>query len=206
VPNGLGAVPNGPAVRGNQITDVILRNSILYNSSGTSPLVIAGAVPNHRPDVLTNSLISGPGWAGANGNITGDPHFLNEPLGDYHLAAGSPAINAGTPIGAPPYDLDGAPRDAQPDIGAFEFGAVPRPLLSVIAEQLGGSGTVTSRPAGINCGTTCSARFDPNTTVTLTATPDKGSRFLGWSNGCTGTARCPITLNSATSVTARFTP
>jgi len=206
VPNGLGAVPNGPAVRGNQITDVILRNSILYNSSGTSPLVIAGAVPNQLPDVLTNSLISGPGWAGQNRNISGDPKFVDDAGGDYHLTAASPAINAGTPIGAPPYDLDGAPRDAQPDIGAFEFGAVPRPLLSVIAEQLGGSGTVTSRPAGINCGTTCSARFDPNTTVTLTATPDKGSRFLGWSNGCTGTARCTITLNSATSVTARFTP
>ncbi len=96
--------------------------------------------------MLTNSLISGPGWAGTNGNITGDPLFVNAPGGDYHLAAGSPAINAGTTVGAPSYDLDGAPRDAQPDIGAYEFGATPRPLLTVTAEQLGGSGTVTSNP------------------------------------------------------------
>jgi len=38
-----------------------------------------------------------------------------------------------------------------------------------------GNGTVTSSPAGINCGTTCSASFARNTTVTLTATPDAGS-------------------------------
>ena len=200
------AVPNAPGASGNTITDVILRNSILYNSSGTSPLVIGGPVVNLAPDVLTNSLISGPGWAGQNGNISGDPKFVDDAGGDYHLTAASPAINAGATIGAPGYDFDGAWRDAQPDIGAFEFGAVPRPLLSVIAEQLGGSGTVTSSPAGINCGTVCSAHFDPNTTVTLTAKPDKGSRFLGWQTGCSSAARCTITLNSAISVTARFTP
>ena len=91
----------------------------------------AGA--NQPPDVVTNSLISGPGWAGQNGNINGNPEFVDEPRGDYHLAPASPAINAGTTIGAPSYDLDGARRDAQPDIGAFEYGAIPRPLLTVTA-------------------------------------------------------------------------
>jgi len=195
-----------PGAPGNQITDVTVRNTILYDPSGAPPIAETGPVPNHRPDVLTNSLISGPGWAGTNGNINGDPLFVNAPAGDYHLTANSPAVNAGTPIGAPSDDLDGAPRDAQPDIGAFEFGAVPRPLLTVTAEQLGGSGTVTSSPAGINCGTVCSARFDPNTIVTLTARPDRGSRFLGWRHGCSGKARCTIRLNSAKSVTARFAP
>jgi hypothetical protein len=200
------AVPNGPGASGNMISDVTIRNSILYNSSGTTPLPTGGPVPSQSPDVLTNSLISGPGWAGSNGNITGNPDFVDEAARDYQLAAGSPAINAGAPIGAPTYDLDGARRDAQPDIGAFEYGARPRPLLTVIAEQLGGGGTVTSRPSGINCGTACSARFDPNTTVTLTAKPDTGSRFLGWQHGCSRKARCTIRLSSAQSVTARFAP
>ena len=106
----------------------------------------------------------------------------------------------------PSDDFDGAPRGATPDIGAFEFGATPRPLLTVTAEQLGGGGTVTSSPAGITCGTACSAHFDPGTTVTLTAKPDRGSRFLGWSNGCSGVVRCTITLNGAQAVTARFAP
>ena len=198
------SVPNGPGASGNQITDVAIRNSILYVRSGTA---INDLRPlNQLPDVVMNSLISGPGWAGTNGNITGDPLFVNASAGDYHLAASSPAINAGTTLGAPTDDIAGAWRDAQPDIGAFEFGAVARPALTVTAEQLGGSGTVTSSPSGITCGTSCSARFDLNATVTLTAKPDRGSRFLGWQSGCSGKARCTITLNSAQSVTARFDP
>ena len=207
-----GSAPNGPGASGNQITDVTIRNSIIYEPFGIPIFVSAGSMGrgvNLAPDVLTNSLISGPGWAGKgwagkNGNINSDPLLVNAPAGDYHLTAGSPAINAGTTIGAPSYDLNGAPRDAQPDMGAFEFGAVPRPLLTVTAEQLGGSGTVTSSPAAINCGTACSARFDPNTTVTLIARPDRGSRFLGWGQACSGKARCTIRLGDVQSVTARF--
>jgi hypothetical protein len=200
------AIPNGPGATGNQITGVVVRNSILYDPFGTP--IVQGTTPllQQPPDVVTNSLISGPGWAGANGNITGDPLFVSGALGDYQLTAASPAINAGTPIGAPSFDLNGARRDSPPDIGAFDFGAVPRPLLTLIAEPLGGSGTVTSSPAGINCETACSARFDPGATVTLTAKPDPGSRFLGWHHGCSGKARCTITLDSATTVIARFGP
>jgi hypothetical protein len=40
---------------------------------------------------------------------------------DPHLQADSPAINAGTPEGAPADDFTGRPRDAQPDIGAYEL-------------------------------------------------------------------------------------
>jgi hypothetical protein len=196
-------VLNQPGANGN---DVIIRNSILYNSSSSAASPIAEGGPGNSlpPGVVANSLISGPGWAGSNGNINGDPHFVNEAAGDLHLAPGSPAINSGTTIGAPGDDLDGARRDASPDIGAFEAGAAPRPALTVIAVQLGGSGTVTSSPAGIKCGTVCSARFGPNATVTLTAKPGTGSRFLGWQHGCSGKGRCTIKLTNAKSVTARF--
>ncbi len=193
-----------PGAPGNLITDVTVRNSIFYEPSGKPIYVSAGPQVNLAPDILTNSLISDLGWAGTNGNITGDPGFVNESAGDYHLTAGSPAVNAGTPIGAPPDDINGAPRDATPDIGAYEFGAIPRPLLTVTAEALGARGAITSNPAGINCGTVCDARFDPGTTVVLTAKPDRGSKFLGWSQSCSGRARCTISLKSATSVTARF--
>jgi hypothetical protein len=39
---------------------------------------------------------------------------------DAHLQANSPAVNAGTSSGAPATDIEGNPRDAQPDIGAYE--------------------------------------------------------------------------------------
>ena len=194
-----------PGASSNYITGVVIRNSILWDPNG-SPINGPAPVYQQPPDVVTNSLISGPDWAGSNGNINGDPAFVNLTGGDYHLTAGSPTINAGTTTGAPSDDLDGALRDSMPDIGAYEYGAAPRPRLTVTVEQLGGSGTVTSTPAGIACDTGCGARFNPNTTVTLTATPDNGSRFLGWGGPCSGTGRCTTTLARATSVTARFGP
>lgn len=69
----------------------------------------------------------------------------------------------------------------------------------------GGSGTITSSPAGINCGTTCVAPFNYGTTVTLTATPAMGTTFAGWSGGgCSGTGPCTTTITAATTVTATF--
>jgi parallel beta-helix repeat protein len=69
-----------------------------------------------------------------------------------------------------------------------------------------GTGTVTSSPAAITCGTTCSASFAYNTPVTLTAVAATGSTFGGWSGGgCTGTGTCSVTMTAGTSVTANFT-
>ena len=68
-----------------------------------------------------------------------------------------------------------------------------------------GSGTVTSTPAGISCGATCSANFNYGTVVTLAAAADAGSTFTGWSGACTGTGSCVVTVDAAKSVTANFT-
>jgi hypothetical protein len=60
---------------------------------------------------------------------------------------------------------------------------------------------VTSNPAGIACGATCSAAYDYNTSVTLTAAAATGSTFTG----CSGTGTCVVTMDAAKSVTANFT-
>ncbi|MFY2563778.1 InlB B-repeat-containing protein, partial [Corallococcus terminator] len=58
-----------------------------------------------------------------------------------------------------------------------------------------GAGTITSSPAALSCGATCLASFAKGTAVTLTATPDTGYAFGGWTGGgCTGTAACTTTL------------
>ncbi|HXG51633.1 MAG TPA: InlB B-repeat-containing protein [candidate division Zixibacteria bacterium] len=68
-----------------------------------------------------------------------------------------------------------------------------------------GSGTVTSTPAGIDCGGSCSYAFVSGSAVTLRASAATGFVFAGWSGGgCTGTADCTITLTANTTVTANF--
>lgn len=67
-----------------------------------------------------------------------------------------------------------------------------------------GSGTVTSDPVGIDCGEGCSEGYEEGTAVTLTATPDPGSTFDGWSGDCTGTGVCEVTMDAPHDVTATF--
>lgn len=65
-----------------------------------------------------------------------------------------------------------------------------------------GTGTVTSNPSGIDCGTTCNGQFLQGRTVNLTAVPDPGSVFAGWSGDCSGPDPCSLTQNAT--VTATF--
>jgi ELWxxDGT repeat protein len=75
------------------------------------------------------------------------------------------------------------------------------PRLSVV---LNGRGTVASDPAGIDCGAICTASFNKETSVTLTAT---GVGFSGWTGGgCVGTGTCVVSLASHLMVTATFSP
>lgn len=67
-----------------------------------------------------------------------------------------------------------------------------------------GTGTVTSSPAGIDCGEDCTEDYDYSTEVALTAVPDADSVFTSWS----GDADCSdsiVTMDMAKSCIATFT-
>jgi Leucine-rich repeat (LRR) protein len=108
-----------------------------------------------------------------------------------------------------------------PSLKGYTFSPTKRDYTSVMANQTGqnytlnaytlsvsktgtGSGTVTSSPAGISCGSTCSHAFNYNTSVVLTAAPAAGSKFSGWSGSCTGTGTCTVIMSAAKSATANF--
>lgn len=70
----------------------------------------------------------------------------------------------------------------------------------------GANGTITSSPAGINCGSTCTAPFPADSSVSLTPTPITGHSFGGWTSGCTSVTgtTCTVTLDTNITVTASF--
>ena len=67
-----------------------------------------------------------------------------------------------------------------------------------------GRGTVTSSPAGIDCGSTCTFDYAYGTQVMLTATPASGFTASLSGPGCSGGTTCTVTVSSATAVTATF--
>ena len=79
-----------------------------------------------------------------------------------------------------------------------------RPVRLTVRKEGNGNGTVSSSPGGIDCGPTCAESFPRNSVVTLTAIAGPGSRFDGWSDGCTGQQGCAPLLSDDLGVVARF--
>lgn len=73
-----------------------------------------------------------------------------------------------------------------------------------VAKTGTGAGAVSSAPAGIECGPTCSAQFEDESSATLSAVAAAGSEFTGWSGACTGTGPCTVAMSASRSVGANF--
>jgi hypothetical protein len=88
--------------------------------------------------------------------------------------------------------------------GQTNVGANFVPAYNLSVSQ-SGKGIVVSAEPGINCGRTCSAKFAQGTSLTLSAAPEVGFRFVNWTGACSGSAQtCSITINRDTSVQAVF--
>ena len=92
------------------------------------------------------------------------------------------------------------PIDCQ---GVFDL-LPPDNYVLTYALSGGGSGTVTSSPAGIDCGTDCVHSFTQGTVVTMTATPDPGSVFAAWKGVQGDCTDGVITMNADRDCTAEF--
>jgi len=66
-------------------------------------------------------------------------------------------------------------------------------------------GKITSNTGGIDCGSTCSGTFNSGASVQLTAVPDSGYVFTGWSGDASGNANpATVTMSGNKTVTATF--
>lgn len=120
------------------LTHLLLRNTIISNGHGPAYFGDAVALEaDHnlffRPGEEVQVHANGRDYTASQveagelgvGNLSRDPLFRSPAwgaTGDYRLRAGSPAIDSGSPLGAPPDDLDGVPRPAGTawDMGAYE--------------------------------------------------------------------------------------
>jgi parallel beta-helix repeat protein len=122
-------------------TPIYIRNNIISNNKGwgiwtenlsARPADVAGAGVINYNDVYNNAAGAIRNVLAAvlvDNNISEDPLFVDPPY-DYHLQAGSPAIDAGMDVGLP-YE------GSAPDMGAFEFDNTPPAAPSLIWPENG---------------------------------------------------------------------
>jgi hypothetical protein len=82
--------------------------------------------------------------------------------------------------------------------------AKPVKLTVTKTRQNKGHGPVTSTDQKIACGADYSESYFLGTPVVLSATPAAGFLFLGWSEPCSGTSTCEVTMDRAKTVKATF--
>jgi hypothetical protein len=135
----LGGLSNGGGMYSAANTTNYLYNSLIAGNSaggtGGKELHAAGGLM-----VATNCLILGStSGATTNGSIVGQDPLVCPPANNggptptCALLWGSPCIGAANPATALPFDQRGYARDAQPDMGAYEYGATaPRQSGAVL--------------------------------------------------------------------------
>ena len=82
-----------------------------------------------------------------------------------------------------------------PSPATWQFDSFPPEL--VVQKVGSGVGSVSLSPSGGSCGQDQDeCRFDVRGQRTLKATPQAGSRFVGWSGACSGTGTCSVTVGT----------
>lgn len=104
----------------------VIRNNIIVNNYAPYG---SGIYSSNTPlldynDVWNNNYV---GVTPGTHDISADPMLVDPANGDFHLAPGSPCIDAGDPANYPPTDFEGDPRPcgAAPDIGSDEYCSPP---------------------------------------------------------------------------------
>jgi hypothetical protein len=134
--------PDNDGAAGNSVRGISVLNTIINVQDGDFRGEVGG-------DQVSYCLLTGSALAGANHNISGNPRFVDPANNDFHLKAGSPAIDAARSVGAPCYDLEDKTRFDDPaavntgsgpipsfDIGAYEFGGAPTHFPNDIIRSL----------------------------------------------------------------------
>jgi hypothetical protein len=113
-------------------------------------------------------------------------------------------VRAYTDFGASPFSDEACGSVAPAAAASTDVPATPSTFTLTITNVGPGSGVVSSASGPLACWWSCSATYAAGTIVTLKAMPAAGSKFVGWSGGCSGTGPCTVTGNTVVGVTATF--
>jgi hypothetical protein len=96
-------------------------------------------------------------------------------------------------------------RSAHSTADHFRYIAPPANYVLSVLQAGTGSGRISIGAGGVTCESSCSHSFLEGTVVRMSASPQTGSSFRGWSGGgCSGTGLCEFALAANTIVTASF--
>ncbi|MDT7044129.1 DUF1800 family protein [Candidatus Nitronereus thalassa] len=87
------------------------------------------------------------------------------------------------------------------------FTPPPPPPNVDLSVTVVGDGSVVITPVNLTCTTgTCTNPIPTGTIVTISAIPNTGQSFSGWTGACSGIGSCALTVTAATAATATFVP
>jgi len=145
------------------------------------------------------------------GTVTSNDGFINCPSTCSHsyLANTQVTLNA---MPAPGWAFSGWSGGGCSGTGSCQVTMTQNTTVDATFTQLpvtltvsvAGDGTVKSTDGFIDCPGTCQHTYDPNTQVTLNATPASGWSFSGWTGACMGVGPCNITMTQNFSLTGVF--
>ncbi len=179
----------GNVIKMERAANSTIKNSIIFDNGSISPFDATGT-----PSSVSNSIVQG----GQAGGMASDPLFTDAGNNDFTLQAGSNAIDGGLSADLPSDITEDLAGNTRVSGGAVDMGAYETTVTQYTLTLNATDGTVTPNPAG--------GTYDDGTSVTLTATPDSGYEFTGWSGDASGTTNpLTITMDADKTVTAIFT-
>ncbi|MFA5375223.1 MAG: right-handed parallel beta-helix repeat-containing protein [Dehalococcoidia bacterium] len=181
----------------------------MYNTPQSSPTITNCILWDDSPNEIANfqctptvTYCDVQGGYSGDHNIDLDPKFVNASGGDLHLNAGSPCIDAGnnSAPAVPATDKDGIarPQDGNGDGTAIvDMGAYEDIYCGYRVIYINGSnGTITGNASqNVSCG---------GNSTPVTAVPDAGYFFTGWSDGATANPRTDTNVQGNINVIANF--
>ncbi len=196
--NGAGLVANSPAFDIEENARPNPPSIGAYEASFLSQTLAFGAAPTLS--------VGGTATVSVSGGLSSQPTLITSQTTNRCTVSGTTVtgVSAGTCtlVANRAGDVDYTAA-AQVSI-SFAVLAQPSFLLTVTRNGSGG-GLVTSAPAGIDCGATCSANFVSASNVILTASPHAGSQFIGWTGACAGAqTTCQVSMTQVRTVNAQF--